>query len=109
MPLETALQVHQGLLAGLPLRRLFLIVARRSQEVVGASLVAICTPTGDGTGHAVRSAVGRGSASLRGWTIPVDSGDVGALLRDRQSIVLALDTGPLAPLPSGPSGRPARL
>ncbi|MBO0707736.1 MAG: GAF domain-containing protein [Candidatus Dormibacteraeota bacterium] len=106
MPLETALQVHQGLLAGLPLRRLFLIVARRAQEVVGASLVAICTPTEDGTGHAVRSAVGRGSASLRGWTIPVDSGDLGAVLRSRQSTVLALDTGTWPPyLPSGLAGQ----
>ena len=106
MPLETALQVHQGLLARLPLRRLFLIVARRAQEVIGASLVAICTPAEDGTGHAVRSAIGRGSASLRGWTIPVDTADVGALLRGRQSRVLALDTDPWPPyLPSSLAGR----
>lgn len=106
MPLETALQVNQGLLAGLPLRRLLLIVARRAQAVVGASLVAMCTPTEDGTGHAVRSAIGRGSASLRGWTIPADGADVGAQVRGRQSRVLALDTGTWPPfLPAALAGR----
>lgn len=105
-PLEAALEVNQAMLEGLPLRRLFLLIARRAQAVVRASLVAVCTPAADGSGQAVRTAIGRGAERLRGWTIPARDPQASELLRAREGWIVALDAAPWPHyLPAGLSGR----
>ena len=105
-PLEAALEVNQAMLEGLPLRRLFLLIARRAQAVVRASLVAVCTPAADGSGQAVRTAIGRGAERLRGWTIPAQDPEAGELVSARDGWIAALDTAPWPSyLPAGLSGR----
>jgi two-component system sensor histidine kinase DevS len=105
-PLEAALEVNQAMLEGLPLRRLLLLIARRAQAVVRASLVAVCTPAADGSGQAVRTAIGRGAERLRGWTIPAQDPEASELLRAREGWIVALDAGPWPHyLPAGLSGR----
>lgn len=105
-PLQAALEVNRAMLEGLPLRRLFLLIARRAQAVVGASLVAVCTPAADGSGQAVRTAIGRGAERLRGWTIRAEDPEASELLSARDGWIVALDTAPWPDyLPAGLSGR----
>jgi signal transduction histidine kinase len=104
-PLNAALAINQATLEGVPLRRLFGVTARQAQAVLGASLVAVCTPAAEGTGHAVRTAVGTGARRLRGWTISAEDADRGGLRRP-QARILDLDGGPWhSYLPPGLAGR----
>lgn len=105
-PLRAALEVNQAMLEGLPLRRLFLLIARRAQAVVHASLVAVCTPAADGSGQAVRTAIGRGAERLRGWTILAQDAEASRLLQAREGRIVSLDAAPWPTyLPAGLSGR----
>lgn len=76
---ETALEMNEAILSGLPLRRLMVIIARGAYAMVRSSLVVACTPAVDRPGLAVRSAIGHGYRSLRGWTIPLGLGALEAL------------------------------
>ena len=110
-PLEGALlEVNEAILRGLPLRELLVLIARKARSVIGASLVAICTPAADGSGQAVRTAIGLGARRLRGWTIPAGDGDAGTLRLGRQPRIVVLDAGPgLRCLPPGWPGTWDRL
>jgi signal transduction histidine kinase len=77
--LEAGLEMNQAILAGLPLRRLLVIISRRAYLLMRASLIVACTPAADGSGLAVRSAIGHGSERLRGWTIPIAHAELEAL------------------------------
>jgi signal transduction histidine kinase len=93
LPVEAALEVSQAILEGLPPRRLFLLIARKAISLVNASLVAVATPSEDGTGLAVRIAIGRRAAELQGWTIPVDE-ETRAVLQGREPARVDLDQQP---------------
>lgn len=87
---ETALEMNEAILSGLPLRRLMVIIARGAYALVRSSLVVVCTPAVDRPGLAVRSAIGYGYQSLRGWTIPLGPEALEAL---PEFAPVALDAG----------------
>lgn len=90
-PVQAALEVSQAAVEGAPPRKLLSIIARHSRTLLGATLVAVSTPSEDGSGHPVRTAVGFGSRRLRGWTIPAHDPAVAAALRARRPRAAALD------------------
>ena len=90
-PVEAALEVSQAAVEGAPPRRLISIITRHTRTLLGATLVAVCTPAEDGSGHPVRTAVGPGSRHLRGWTVPADDPAVAAVLQARRPRAVALD------------------
>jgi signal transduction histidine kinase len=90
-PVEAALEVSQAAVEGAPPRKLLSMIARHTRSLLGASLVAVCTPAEDGSGHPVRTSVGLGSRRLRGWTVPALDRTVAAVLGARRPRAVALD------------------